>query len=155
MSKIHVLFLTALVLPLSIAFARTLPNAEDLPQVACSEMRFSAAFLDKYPKAPAACQDARVYNGDRYAKFDAKVYIVDPAFTTVELLNVAGDMVTAFSIKADPSEHVIVSGGEETAFHDLKVGQKITFWVSEHRLEAVELPGSTEHAWSVIPPHSR
>jgi hypothetical protein len=154
MIKIHVLFLSALALPLSIGIAATIPNPDELPQVACSDMRYSAAFLAKYPKAPAACQDARVYNGERYAKFEAKVYISDPAFTTVQLLNVAGDMVTTFSLKPGPNEHVLVNG-EETAFHDLKVGEKITFWISEKRLEAVELPGSTEHAWAVLPPMSK
>ena len=154
MIKIHVLFLSALALPLSIGIARALPNPDDLPQVACSEMRYSAAFLAKYPKAPAGCQEARVYHGERYAKFDAKVYLVDPAFTTVNLLNVAGDMLTTFSLKPSPDQHVLVNG-EETAFHDLKVGQKITFWISEKRLEAVELPGSTEHAWQVLPPISK
>ena len=154
MTKVHVLVLSALALPLSIGIARALPNPDDLPQVPCSDMRYSHAFLDKYPKAPAACQDARVYKGERYAKFTAKVYIIDPSFTTVQLLNVAGDMVTTFSLKPGPDEHVLVDG-EETAFHDLKVGQKVTFWVSEKRLEAVELPGSTEHAWTVLPPISK
>jgi len=102
MIKIHVLFLSALALPLSTGIARTIPNPDELPQVACSDMRFSAAFLAKYPKAPAACQDAREYKGERYAKFEAKVYLIDPAFTTVQLLNVAGDMVTTFSLKPGP-----------------------------------------------------
>jgi hypothetical protein len=154
MNKIQVLFFSALALPLSIGTARAIPNPDELPQVSCSAMRFSHAFLAKYPKAPAACQDVRVYKGERYAKFDAKVYIADPAFTTVQLLNVAGDPVTTFSLKPGPDEHVLVNG-DETAFHDLKVGQKVTFWVSEKRLEAVELPGSTEHAWTVLPPTSK
>jgi hypothetical protein len=154
MIKIQVLFLSALGLPLSIGIARALPNPDELPQVACSDMRYSVAFLNKYPKAPAACQDARVYKGERYAKFNAKVYIVDPAFTTVQLLNVAGDMVTTFSLKGAPDAHIL-SNGEEIAFHDLKTGENISFWVSEKRLEAVELPGSTEHAWAVIPPTSK
>ncbi len=153
MIKIHVLLLSALAMPLSIGIAHAVVNPDELPQVACSDMRFSHAFLDKYPKAPAACQDARVYKGQRYARFDAKVYISDPAFTTVQLLNVAGDMVTTFSLKPAPDEHVLVNG-EPTAFHDLKVGEKITFWVSEKRLEAVEMPGSTVHAWTVLPPTS-
>jgi hypothetical protein len=154
MIKFNVLFLSALALPLSIGIAHALPNPDDLPQVPCSDMRYSHAFLDKYPKAPAACQDARVYHGERYAKFNAKVYLVDPTFTTVQLLNVAGDMVTTFSLKGAPDAHVLMNG-EPIAFHDLKEGEKITFWVSEKRLEAVELPGSTEHAWAVIPPPSK
>jgi hypothetical protein len=54
MTKIHVLFLSALALPLSIGIARAIPNPDELPQVACADMRYSAAFLAKYPKAPAA-----------------------------------------------------------------------------------------------------
>ena len=50
MIKIHVLFLSALALPLSTGIARTIPNPDELPQVACSDMRFSAAFLAKFAR---------------------------------------------------------------------------------------------------------
>jgi len=151
MNKIHMLFLSALALPLSIGIAHAVTNPDELPQVACSDLKFGASFLAKYPKAPQACQDARVYHGKRYGKFEAKVYISDPAFMTVQLLNAAGDTVTTFSFKPGANQHVLVNG-KEKAFHDLQVGEKITIWVSEKRLEAVELPGSTEHSWAVLPP---
>src|SRR5271167_3820731 len=144
MIKIQVLFLSALALPLSIGIARALPNPDELPQVACSDMRFSAAFLAKYPKAPAACQDARVYKGQRYAKFEAKVYISSPQFMTVELLDKSGATVTTFSFKpgAGTAQGVHVNG-KMRKFSDMAVGEKLTFWVSEKRLTAAELPGST------------
>jgi hypothetical protein len=34
--------------------------------VACSDLKWNAEFLAKYPKAPAACQEARVYKGKRF-----------------------------------------------------------------------------------------
>jgi hypothetical protein len=34
----------------------------------------------------------------------------------------------------------------------MSVGEKLTFWVSEKRLTAMELPGSTTHSWAVLPP---
>ena len=154
MNKIQVLFLSVLALPLSIGAAHAVVNPDRLPQVECSDLQRGAAFLAKYPQAPQACQDARVYKGKRYAKFEAKVYISDPEFMTVQILNKAGDTVTTFSFKPGPNQHVLVNG-KEKVFHDLAVGEKITVWVSEKRLEAAKLPGSTQDRWAVLPPISK
>lgn len=154
MNNIRVLILSALTLPLSIGVAHALVDPDELPQVSCNDLRFSHAFLAKFPEAPQACQDGRVYEGKRYAKFVAKVYISDPAFMTIQMLNAAGDTVTTFSFKPGPDQHVLVNGREK-AFHDLAVGEKITLWISEKRLEAQELPGSTEAHWAVLPPLSK
>ena len=145
--------LVALALPLSVStalYAKAI-DPETLPQVACSDLKFSPTFLAKYPKAPAACQDGRVYNGKRYAKFEAKVYISDPAFMTIELLDTAGNTVTTFSFKPAPGTGVHVNG-KLRKFSDMKVGEKLTIWVSENRMEAKELPSSTAKSWTVLPP---
>ena len=153
------LFLSALVLPLSMNACTTSGAAQaakpvdpaSLPKVECSDLKFSSAFLDKYPTAPAACREAREYNGKRYAKFEAKVYISDPEFMTVQLLNVVGDPLTTFSFKPRADQRVKING-KDTKFTDAKVGEKLTFWVSEDRMTASELPGSTEDSWAVLPP---
>jgi hypothetical protein len=145
--------LAALALPLMISTAIAAINPEDLPQVPCSSLHFGKAILAKYPKAPAACLDARVYKGQRYAKFEAKVYISSPQFMTVELLDASGATVTTFSFKPGPGTvqgvHV---NGKLRKFSDMAVGEKLTFWVSEKRLTAMELPGSTANSWAVLPP---
>ena len=143
--------LAALALPLSISTAFAVINPDKLPQVPCSSLQFGAAFLAKYPKAPLACQDARIYKGHRYAKFEAKVYISSPQFMTVELLDSAGATVTTFSFKPAPGQGVHVNG-QLRKFSDMSVGEKLTFWVSEKRMTARELPGSTSSAWAVLPP---
>jgi hypothetical protein len=154
MKKIMMLLLSALALPLSIGIAHAVVDPNDLPQVACSDLKWGAAFVKKYPKAPQACIEGRVYQGKRYAKFDAKVYISDPDFMTVQLLDPAGDMVTAFSFKPGPNQHVMVNGHEKL-FHDLQVGEKMTIWISENRLEALEMPGSTTEHWVLLPPREK
>jgi hypothetical protein len=143
--------LAAIVLPLSISTAFAAVDVDKLPQVPCSSLHFSKAFLAKYPQAPSACQDARVYKGQRYAKFEAKVYISSPEFMTVNLLDAAGNTVTTFSFKPAPGTGVHVNG-QLRKFSDMSVGEKLTIWVSEKRMSAMELPGSTASSWAVLPP---
>ena len=152
-SKKCALLVTALALPLSIgaALAAKPVDPSKLTKVECSELKFSESFLARYPKAPAACLEARELNGKRYAKFDAKVYLNGPEITTVNLLNPKGETVDTFSLKPGGTQMIKING-KDTKFSDLRVGEKITFWVSEDRMEAAELPGATENAWAVMPP---
>lgn len=141
----------ALALPFAIGTALAAdPMASD-HKIACSEVKYSSEFLKKYPDAPAACLEAVEKGGKRYAKFTARVYLTGEDRTTVELLNTRGDRLSTFSFKPNPDASVDMDG-KKVHFHDLKVGEKITFWVSEDRLTATELPGSTEESWSVLPP---
>ena len=151
-SKKCAMLATALALPLSIAaaLAAESPMASD-HKIPCSEVKYSAEFLEKYPHAPAACLEAIEKDGKRYAKFTARVFLNSADRTTVELLNVRGDPLTTFSFKGAPDAHVLVDG-KKTNFADLRKGEKITFYVSADRLTASELPGSTEESWAVLPP---
>jgi hypothetical protein len=103
-SKKCALLATALALPLSIgaAYAAKPVDPSKLAKVECSELKFSEAFLTRYPHAPAACLEARELNGKRYAKFSAKVYLTGPEITTVNLLNTKGDTVGHVQPEAGP-----------------------------------------------------
>jgi len=150
-SKKCALFVTALALPLAISTALAeSPMASDT-KIACTEVKYSSEFLAKYPDAPAACVEAVEKEGKRYAKFVARVFLTSPDRTTVELLNVKGDPLTTFSFKPGPDAAVDIEG-KKTKFTDLKKGEKISFYVSEDRLQASELPGSTDESWAVLPP---
>jgi hypothetical protein len=145
-------FLLALIAPVSFAWATERVEPETLSRVDCSSFKFSSAFLDKYPRAPAACLEGRVYEGTAYAKFHAKVYINNlPDYLTLQLMNVAGTMISTFSVKPQGGGTFYVDG-KETRAADLKVGQKVTLWVPEGRMEAKVLPMPTEESWRVIPP---
>lgn len=141
----------ALIAPFAVAWAAKQVDPDKLPKVNCSDLHFSKAFLDKYPKAPEACIEAREYKGQRYAKFTAKVYLNSADRTTVSLLNTAGEAVTTFSIKPKPGAAVNING-KKVKFSELATGEKLSFWVPETRMLAEELPGSTAQAWTVVPP---
>ena len=152
MKKFHgALIGSALALPLAISTALAeSPMASD-KKIACTEMKYSSEFLSKYPDAPAACVEAVEKEGKRYAKFKAKVYLNSADRTTVQLLNTKGDPLSTFSFKPGPDAAVNIDG-EKTKFTDLKKGETISFYVSEDRLSAAELPGDTEESWAVLPP---
>jgi hypothetical protein len=143
----------ALIAPASFAWAQKV-DVSKLPEVACSDLKFSVAFLDKYPSAPAACLEGRVYKGVKYGKFNAKVYINNlPNFITVQLLNSQGTEMpnSTFSVKPKPGTVVYIDG-KKTNPEDLKVGQQVTFWVPENKMEARSLEAPTAQSWRVIPP---
>jgi hypothetical protein len=126
-------------------------DPEKLAKVDCATLKFSAEFLAKYPDAPAACIEAREYQGKRYAKFNARVYLNSADRTTVTLLNSAGENLSTFSFRPSPMASVKING-KSTKFTDLNPGEQISFWVSEDRMTASELPASTDESWAVLPP---
>jgi hypothetical protein len=126
-------------------------DPERLAKVECSALKFSDEFLKKYPEAPAACIEAREYQGTRYAKFNAKVYLNSADRTTVTLVNAAGKDLSTFSIRPGPNAALKING-KDTKFVDLRPGEQISFWVSEDRMSASALPASTEDSWAVLPP---
>jgi hypothetical protein len=152
LNKLHRALLgSALALPLSIGAALAGDTMEKGTKIDCAEMKYSSEFLAKYPQSPAACLEARDHDGKRYAKFNARVFLNSADRTTVELLNVKGDRLSTFSFKPAPDAGVSIDG-KKVKFTDLKKGETISFWVSEDRMTASELPGSTEESWAVLPP---
>jgi hypothetical protein len=142
---------SAIALPFAIGTAVAADPMESDTKIACSEVKYSAEFLAKYPDAPAACIEAVEKGGKRYAKFNAKVYLNSADRTTVELLNTKGDRLSTFSFKPGPDASVNIDGKSKT-FKSLDPGETISFWVSEDRLTAHDMPGSTEESWAVLPP---
>lgn len=151
-----ILPLAAVAIPISLAMAdEPLSNPEALPKVSCNDIHYSSAFLEKYPKAPAACLEGRLAHGEKWAKFNAKVYLVKlPDFVTVEMLDVAGLAVTTFSLKPSPTEQVVVNG-QGVPFSQVKPGDVITLWFPEKRFEAKAVPVATGTSWIVFPPQHK
>jgi hypothetical protein len=142
----------ALVLP--VAIGSQLVSAQQVGSdtgtvIPCSDLTFSKAFLAKYPKAPAACIEARTYNGKKYAKFDGKVYLKDGANMTLQVHNVAGDTLSAITVQPETSATLLING-TPTKFSDLKVGDAISIWVSQDRYSFYSAPG--KHAGKVVAP---
>ncbi len=136
---------TALVLPLALGSQLVGAQAQQVGSdtgtvIPCSDLTFSKAFLAKYPKAPAACIEARTYNGHKYAKFDGKVYLKDASGMTVQINNTAGDALSAITVQPTPNATLLING-KETKFSDLKVGDAISIWVAQGRFDFYSQPG--------------
>ena len=88
-----------------LAFADTLSSYPDsLPKVSCDEFHYGDAFLHRYPMAPAACQEVKVADGERWAKFAAKVYLVElPDFVAFEIPDLEG-FTTTINIEPRPTD---------------------------------------------------
>lgn len=134
MRKIHALLLQAAVASLLVAspaIAAEKVDTSKLPQMKCIDLVFSKDMLDRHPKAPAACLEAREYQGKKYAKFRGKV--VEPAkdgAMTVAFLNVAGTPLSQFTFSPPPDAGVMVEG-KKTPFAKMRKGETLTFWVAE------------------------
>jgi len=141
-----------LVAPLSGAWGATPVDPETMTKVPCSDLHFSQAFLAKYPAAPDVCIEARQdKSGDRYAKFNAKVYLTGTDRTTVQLLDAKGNARMTFSFKPKPGSKLTING-KKVSFPSLNQGDELSFWVPEKRLSAGQLPAPSAQSWQVLPP---
>ena len=130
--------LVATVLSLVSGLATAVSNTVDpekLPKVECSSLRFSKEFLHKYPNAPAACLEARVYKGKTYMKVKGKVYVVDKPTVTIAFMNAYGNTLGTVAVKNPKSLRVIING-EEKDVADLRQNEELTFWVPESMFSA-------------------
>jgi hypothetical protein len=147
MRKHSVLVALALAAPLTGVWAG-LPDPNSMPKVSCTDFKYSSEFLAAYPKAPAACLEGRTYKDVNYAKFNAKVTDVTSSGVTVDLLNVSGDPITSISIKPSDSHSFILVNGKQTSIKSMAVGDAITFWVPQSRMEVHAVPSSSR--WIVL-----
>jgi hypothetical protein len=104
-------------------------DPDKLPKVECSSLRYSKEFLDKYPKAPAACQEARVYKGKTYMKVKGKLYVADKPMLSFAFEDPYGNTLGTVSVK-NPKLRVIINGKETTIDH-VDTNQELTFWVPD------------------------
>jgi len=104
-------------------------DPDKLPKVECSSLHYSKEFLDKYPNAPAACLEARVYKGETYLKVKGKVYILDKPTLSVAFMDPYGNTLGSVTV-SDLKLRVLVDG-KEVDVADLRTDQEVTFWVPE------------------------
>ena len=71
---------------------------------------------------------------------------------TIQVHNVAGDVLNAITVQPSQSATLLVNGKEEK-FSDLKVGDPISIWVSQDRFDFYSGPG--KHAGKVVAPPAR
>jgi hypothetical protein len=127
--------LAAIVLFSGVTIAAESVDPDTLPRVDCSSLRYSQDFLQSYPRAPAACLEARVYKGETYMKVKAKVYVSAEPMLSVALMDPYGDTLGTVLVRKPLSLRVLVNGKEVDVF-DLHRDEQLTFWVPESMFSA-------------------
>jgi hypothetical protein len=110
-------------------------NPNTLPKVECSSLRYSEDFLQKYPKAPAACLEARVYKGETYMKVKAKVYVMEEPMLSVDIMDPYGNTLGTVLVRKPQSLRVLINGKEVNA-SDLHRDEAVTVWVPQSMFDA-------------------
>ncbi|MGH8863032.1 MAG: hypothetical protein ACREVZ_00045 [Burkholderiales bacterium] len=116
--------------------------AADQPKSAsCYEIRYSLDFLDRYPMAPAICQEVVELNGAKYARMDAEVAGTEGHTLTVSFKNVFGTEIRDVDIRPVPGSKLTLNG-KSVPWDEVKRGDSLTFWLPEKALYFVSSPGS-------------
>jgi hypothetical protein len=156
MNNRTVLLLITLAMPAIAAAETPFAHPNNLPKISCDAFHYSRAYLQRYPMAPAACIEGRMLDGEKWAKFNTRVYLANfPKFITVEMLDVGGNPISTFSFRPAPGARIVMNG-TSMSFSEVERGDLITFWKSEKRLDTHTMPPETAASWQALPPlHSR
>lgn len=130
--------LLALMTPLAALAADEPPKS-----ASCFEIRYSAEILERYPMAPAICEEVVEKDGKKYARMDAVVIGRDRDVVTVGFQNVFGTKVMELDMQPAPDSTLSING-KETKWSDVKRGDKVRFYLPERAFGFVTSPGIDE-----------
>jgi hypothetical protein len=151
MNSLKSLLLFAIAVP-GIAFAAAAPLAVDSPGNSCANIQWNPAFLKEMPKAAAACREVTLNDGVKFAKFNGKVSKVGNNFVQVEVSDVADIPISTIAFQIGVGGRVTLND-EVIKVADLKLGDKLTFWVHEGKFGIS--PTLTDQPMSIIKPEAQ
>jgi hypothetical protein len=93
---------------------------------------YSREFLTKYPRAPAACREVVMRDGQKWIRFEAEVVSVTGNDVNANFIDEFDQVVANLTFAAQPDARVVVDG-REMKYSALQKGDTLTFWMSENR----------------------
>jgi hypothetical protein len=118
--------------------------AADEEKMSClNNFTFSQDFLHRHPKAGAACREVTMKNGEKWARFDARVAALKGQDVTVDFLDTFDKPIETMTFTAPKDARVVVNGQEMT-YSALGKGDKLSFWVPESRAGFYAEPGAAQ-----------
>ena len=120
--------------------------AQGQPQLSCTkDVSYNKDFLAKYPDAPAACQEVRALNGEKWARFNAVVRGNKDSRITVRFLNAAKTPAgRALSFEYTPDATLTLDNQKVKSASAVKKGDKIVVWLPESRFGLYAAPGAID-----------
>ena len=138
-------------LTLAIAASIAIPFASQAQQdttLSCvKDITYSQAFLAKFPRAGAACNEVVSVHGQKWVRFNAEVKNVESNHLTVDFLDKYRNSVSTMVFSFDPVATVTTENGQQIAASKAEPGEKILVWMPENRLGFYADPGAmkSEH----------
>jgi hypothetical protein len=150
MNPIKFVALSLIAMP-AITFGANAPPEAVAPKEGCADIKWSAAFLQEYPTAPAACREVIVKDGVKFATFNGKVSKVGHEYVQVEVSDDANNPISTIAFQIGVGGKVTMNNKVE-GVRDLKVGDLLTFWVREGQFGFS--PTLTDQPMTVIKPEA-
>jgi hypothetical protein len=133
---------------LAIAALAAIPlvNVAHAQRLSCArDITYSQDFLAKYPDAGGACQEVKIVNGEKWARFNAQVKYNKDNRITVDLLNTAGrHWGDPLTFEYSPDATLTLENKKVKAASAIKKGNKIVVWIPERRFGLSAQPGASE-----------
>jgi hypothetical protein len=107
---------------------------QSTPAGSCSDVKWTAEMLKKYPDIAKSCVDVVSRDGVRYVKVSGHVSKKSPESVTVRLDNTASDVTW----KPAAGDTVLIDGKPMPA-KDVEVGQHLRFYMREDHVAVVNL----------------
>jgi hypothetical protein len=118
--------------------------ADEPPKLSCvKDITYSQEFLQRYPKAGAACREVVMKDGTKWVRFDANVVNVKGDQVTADFVDQYKQSVAELTFVASPEARLTIDG-KESKFSDLQSGDTISVWMSEARMGFYAKPGALE-----------
>ncbi len=133
-------------LAIAVLAAIPLVNVAHAQRLSCSrDITYSEEFLAKYPDAGGACQEVKIVNGQKWARFNAEVKHNKDNRITVDLLNTAGrHWGDPLTFEYTPDATLTLENKKVKAASAIKEGNKIVVWIPERRFGLSAAPGASE-----------
>lgn len=133
-------------LAIAVLAAIPLVNVAHAQRLSCAkDITYSEEFLAKYPDAGASCQEVKIVNGEKWARFNAQVKYNKDNRITVDLLNTAGrHWGDPLTFEYTPDATLTLDNKKVKAASAIKKGNKIIVWIPERRFGLAAQPGASE-----------
>jgi hypothetical protein len=125
----------------------SLVNVAHAQRMSCAkDITYSEEFLAKYPDAGGACQEVRIVNGEKWARFNAQVKSNKNGQITVDMLNAAGNhWGDPLTFAYTPDATLTLENKKVLNASAVKKGKKIVVWIPERRFGLSAEPGAAEN----------
>jgi hypothetical protein len=113
-------------------------------KVNCDSFVYSEKFLARFPKGPAACQEVKTQNGEKWVHFEGTITAIDGNEVTTSFMDDFNNPVVTVTVTAAQAEQAVVINGQQGKWSDIKVGEKISLWMPQSKIGFYAKPGSMD-----------